>query len=205
MIEIFCVIMAGGRGERFWPRSRKSRPKQMLNLLGDEVLLEQTVLRLQGFVPPENILIITNCDYVEDIRNLCSQLPAENVVGEPCGRDTAPCTALAAGIVKAAAKTDDPVMLMLPADHYILNRNAMIKDFSVCCETAVRMDALATIGISPTTPSPEYGYIECGEILDEEQRIFKVNRFLESPLLKLPLNCLNRDISNGTAACLIFR
>ena len=192
MIEIFCVIMAGGRGERFWPRSRKSRPKQMLNLLGDEVLLEQTVLRLQGFVPPENILIITNCDYVEDIRQLCSQLPAENIVGEPCGRDTAPCTALAAGIVKAAAKTDDPVMLMLPADHYILNRNAMIRDFTVCCETAVKMDALATIGISPTTPSPEYGYIECGEMLNEEQRIFKVNRFLEKPTVEVAARLLEQ-------------
>ena len=104
MSEVFCVIMAGGRGERFWPRSRKSKPKQMLNLLGGASLLEQTVLRLQGFVKERNIFIITNQAYTEQIRALCSQLPAENVIGEPCVRDTAPCMALAAGIVKAAAE-----------------------------------------------------------------------------------------------------
>ena len=97
--EVFCVIMAGGRGERFWPRSRKDRPKQMLNLLGEKSFLEQTVLRLQGFVSEKNIFIITNSAYTDQVRRLCSQLPPENVVGEPCGRDTAPCLALAAGIV----------------------------------------------------------------------------------------------------------
>ena len=97
--EVFCVIMAGGRGERFWPRSRKDRPKQMLNLLGEKSFLEQTVLRLQGFVSEKNIFIITNSAYTDQVRRLCSQLPPENVVGEPCGRGTAPCLALAAGIV----------------------------------------------------------------------------------------------------------
>lgn len=181
MPEIFCFVMAGGRGERFWPLSRKNRPKQMLNLLGGESLLEQTVLRLQGFVPEKNIFIITNRTYTEQIRALCSQLPPENVIGEPCVRDTAPCMALAVGIVKALAQTDDPVMFLLPSDHYITNRNAMIADYRICSEYAVKEDALATIGIVPDHPSPEYGYIECGERIDETDKVSSVKRFREKP------------------------
>ena len=181
MAEIFCVIMAGGRGERFWPYSRKARPKQMLNLLGGASLLEQTVLRLQGFVSEKNIFIVTNQAYVEKMRELCAQLPPENVIGEPCVRDTAPCMAVAAGIVKAAAKTDDPVMMLLPSDHCIVDRNAMISDFSACCDSALKHDALATIGIVPDSPSSEYGYIECGEPLSGEPGISAVKRFREKP------------------------
>ena len=177
--EVFCVIMAGGRGERFWPYSRKDRPKQVLNLLGGASLLEQTILRLQGFVAERNIFIITNRDYAEQIRTLCSQLPPENVIGEPCVRDTAPCMALAAGIVKAAARTADPVMFLLPSDHFVANRNAMIADFQVCCESALEHDALATIGIVPGFPSPDYGYIECGEKISEG--VSRVKRFREKP------------------------
>ena len=179
MTEIFCVIMAGGRGERFWPYSRKDRPKQMLNLLGGASLLEQTVLRLHGFVSEKNIFIITNNNYTEQIRELCSQLPPENIIGEPCVRDTAPCMALAAGIVKASARTPDPVMFLLPSDHHIVNRNAMISDFTSCCGSALEQDALATIGIVPDFPSPEYGYIECGEKISDG--FFKVKRFREKP------------------------
>ena len=177
--EVFCVIMAGGRGERFWPYSRKDRPKQVLNLLGGASLLEQTILRLQGFVSERNIFVITNRDYAERIRALCSQLPPENVIGEPCVRDTAPCMALAAGIVKASARTADPVMFLLPSDHFVTNRNAMIADFEVCCESALKHDALATIGIVPGFPSPDYGYIECGERLSEGVSLVK--RFREKP------------------------
>jgi len=173
--------MAGGRGERFWPRSRKDQPKQLLNLLGGKSFLEQTVLRLQGFVSEKNIFIITNGSYVDRIRQLCSQLPPENVIGEPCARDTAPCMALAAGIVKAAAKTPDPVMLLLPSDHFIVDRNAMISDFKSCCDYALKEDALATIGIVPVSPCPNYGYIECGEILNGPDKISRVKCFREKP------------------------
>ena len=177
--EIYCVIMAGGRGERFWPYSRKARPKQMLNPLGGDPLLEQTILRLQGFVSEKNIFVITNKDYMEQIRKLCSQLPPENVIGEPCGRNTAPCMALAAGVVQAVARTEDPVMFLLPSDHFVADRNAMIADFRVCCESALEHDALATIGIVPDHPSPDYGYIECGDGISEG--VSRVKRFREKP------------------------
>ena len=188
MAEVFCVIMAGGRGERFWPLSRKARPKQMLSLLGGASLLEQAVLRLQGFVDTSHIFIVTNQAYTEQIRTLCSQLPPENVIGEPCVRDTAPCMALAAGVVKAAARTGDPVMMLLPSDHFITNRNAMIADFQVCCESALKYDALATIGIVPDCPSPEYGYIECGERIAEN--VSTVKRFREKPTAEVAARLL---------------
>lgn len=190
MVEVFCVVMAGGRGERFWPRSRKNRPKQMLNLLGDATLLEQTLLRLHGFVSEKNIFIITNRAYAEQIRALCPQLPPGNVIGEPCMRDTAPCMALAAGVVKASAETENPVMFLLPSDHCITGRSAMIEDYRACSEYAVREDALATIGIVPDFPSPEYGYIECAERIDEAEKISAVRRFLEKPTAEVAAGLL---------------
>ena len=188
MAEVFYMIMAGGRGERFWPYSRKDKPKQMLNLLGGATLLEQTILRLQGVCSEKNIFIITNKNYTEQIRNLCSQLPPENIIGEPCGRDTAPCMALAAGIVKAVAQTPDPVMMLLPSDHYIMNRNAMISDFDSCCQSALEHDALAAIGIKPDFPSPEYGYIECGEKIADG--LSAVKQFREKPSVEIATEML---------------
>ena len=144
---VFAVIMAGGKGERFWPLSREKRPKQMLNLFGEMSLIEQTVMRLTPILPPERILIITNNRYVEQIRTLLPQLPEENVIGEPVARDTAPCVALAAGIVKAKAHDDNAVMLLLPADHCIVNSHAMVSDLKECIATATAHKAIATIGI----------------------------------------------------------
>ena len=95
MKDLYCVIMAGGKGERFWPCSRENTPKQLQNIVGQETLIEQTVLRLIPLTDFKNILIITNDRYADQIRHLLPQLPAENIIGEPCGRDTAPCVALA--------------------------------------------------------------------------------------------------------------
>ena len=204
MAEIFCVIMAGGRGERFWPRSRQDRPKQLLNLLGDGSLLEQTILRLQGFVENRKILIITNARYVEQIRKLCPELPPENVIGEPCGRDTAPCAALAAGVVGAMAETENPVMLFLPSDHYIVNRAAMIADFAECIDAAMELDALGTIGIVPDSPSPEYGYIECGEKISGHDAMHRVVRFLEKPTREVATELLAKGNYKWNSGMFVF-
>ena len=223
MSEIFCAIMAGGRGERLWPRSRKDRPKQMLPLLDSRSLLERTVLRLQGFVSPDNTLIITNAGYAAGVRALFPLIPEENVIGEPVGRNTAPCVALAAGIVKSLARTPDPVLLVLPSDHAILGRDAMISDFEACCECAVKQDALATIGIPPDAPSPEYGYIQCGGKIDAGENISLVERFVEKPpvekakqlleggncrwnsgMFVFPLKTLRREMARQTPDLLAF-
>ncbi len=181
MAELFCVIMAGGSGERFWPLSRKSNPKQFLDLLGSGPLIEQTLLRLQGFVPNKKILIVTNRDYVEKIRSLCPEVPPENIIGEPCAKDTAPCIALAAGVVKAMAETLNPQLIFLPSDHVITNRSAMLADLEVCSRAAERLNALVTIGIPPAYPCTDYGYIECGTEIEQFDRLYRVMRFLEKP------------------------
>ena len=179
MTDIYCVIMAGGKGERFWPCSRENTPKQLQNLLGGETLIEQTVLRLVPLTAFEKILIITNRKYVEPIRKLLPQLPPENIIGEPCGRDTAPCVALAAGIIRKKTGGENAVMALMPADHCIHDVAALQHDLTTCAEIAAAQPVLATIGINPTRPSPDYGYIECGEKL--QPGVFKVKRFVEKP------------------------
>ena len=181
MPQIFVVIMAGGRGERFWPECRIRRPKQLLNLFGEATLIEQTVLRIHELVPREHILIVSNQDYVASIRALLPDLPADNIIGEPLSRDTAPCIALAAGIVKAKAHGENAVMVLLPADHCIGNCQAMISDLKRCIAMAETQEAIVTIGIPPFEPSPNYGYIECGEPLPGMEGFFAVRRFTEKP------------------------
>ena len=179
MNNVYCVIMAGGKGERFWPCSRENTPKQLLNIVGKETLIEQTVLRLIPVVPFENILIITNRKYTEKMRQLLPQLPKENIIGEPCGRDTAPCVALAAGIIRKKAGTEDAVMILMPSDHCIHNVAELQRDLEICCRAAAEKPVLATIGIKPFAPSSDYGYIECGKELGEH--LFQVRRFVEKP------------------------
>lgn len=203
MPEIFCIIMAGGSGERFWPRSRKHTPKQLLNLLGEVSLIEQTILRLQGFVPFEKILIVTNRMYEEKIQALCPQIPKENILGEPQARDTAPCIALAAGVVKAKAETRNPIMIFLPSDHWIVNREAMISDFRFCAETAEKTGALITIGIPPSGPSPDYGYIECGTQVSDKP-LFHVTRFLEKPSSAVAKQLLEQGKYRWNSGMFIF-
>ncbi len=183
-VPTFAVIMAGGRGERFWPECRIKRPKQLLNLFGEMTLIEQTVLRLQGLVSQDHILIVSNQAYVESIRNLLPGIPEENIIGEPVSRDTAPCVALAAGIVKAKAYDDSAVMLLLPADHCIVNSHAMVSDLKECIAVSTDHEAIATIGIKPIEPSPNYGYIEYGEPLSGQKQFFHVRRFTEKPFME---------------------
>src|SRR5262245_32054892 len=114
---LHAVIMAGGSGTRFWPKSRRNRPKQLLNLSGDATMLQQTVARLGDLVPPERVLVVTGADQAEAIRSQLPHVPAGNVVAEPCPRDTAPCVGLAASIV--AKRDPDATMIVMPADHVI--------------------------------------------------------------------------------------
>ena len=157
--HLFAVIMAGGRGERFWPMGRPDRPKQFLNLAGEKSLIEETVQRLFPLIPPEQILVITNRDFVEQTRELLP-IPAENVIGEPEGRNTAPCVALATAVLK---KIDpESTMIMLPADHVI----SPVKKFQSAILDAAQQaqsGALVTLGIVPLFPSTGYGYIHADD------------------------------------------
>lgn len=157
----YALILAGGSGTRFWPLSRDSRPKQLLDLFGTGTLLEHAIRRLEGLVPLENILILTNAKQIEAVRENASILPPENIFAEPAKRDTAPAVALGIGLI--AARNPAAVMLVLPADQLIQDAAAFRSVMQDALATAEQSDGLVTIGIQPTWPCPSYGYIERGE------------------------------------------
>jgi mannose-1-phosphate guanylyltransferase len=185
----FVLILAGGSGERFWPLSRRAKPKQLLKLLSDRTLLEDTVARLAGFVPPERILILTNRDQEKAVRAVVPELPPENIVAEPAKRDTAAAIALGVGWI--ARRDPTATMLVLPADHVIRDTAAFQRDLASAAHAAEKMGALITIGIRPTWACPGFGYIELGSRVKVEgdrkdgPPIYTVNRFREKPAPEL--------------------
>ncbi len=176
----FAVIMAGGRGERFWPLSTVARPKQVLSLVGGRPMLAQAVERLTGFIPPERVIIITGASLVDVSREAVPELPPENIVGEPCGRDTAAACALGAAVVKS--RCPDGTFCVLTADHVIQRRDRFHRILECGFTIAERGELLVTMGIQPVFPSTGFGYIECGETLsDGDVRVYKARRFVEKP------------------------
>ncbi|MBE6367493.1 MAG: mannose-1-phosphate guanylyltransferase [Lentisphaerae bacterium] len=173
--NLYAVVMAGGRGERFWPAGRSDCPKQLLKLYNDHTMIEESVQRLFPLVKPENILVITNVKYLRQMRNLLP-LPPENIIGEPEGRDTAPCIALAAALV--GRRNPHATMIMLPADHMIRPVKLFHETLLHAVEQA-QTGALVTIGITPTSPATGYGYIHMGKRINEY--CCRVESFKEKP------------------------
>ncbi|MEM9081127.1 MAG: mannose-1-phosphate guanylyltransferase [Verrucomicrobiota bacterium] len=180
----YALILAGGSGTRFWPLSRNRQPKQLLDLFGSGTLLEQTISRLHGLVPPENIFILTNSLQEQKTREIAHILPPENIFAEPAKRDTAPAVALGIGLV--AAKDPEATMMVLPADQLIQDTAAYQQVMRDALTTATHTDALVTVGIKPTWPCPSYGYIERGNKatltgITVENAPFEVLKFREKP------------------------
>lgn len=180
----YALILAGGSGTRFWPLSRNNKPKQLLDLFGDGTLLAQTISRLEGFIPLENILILTNDLQVEAVRKIAPMLPAENVFAEPAKRDTAPAVALGIGLI--AARNPDAVMMVLPADQLIKDKESFQSVMTDALAIAESSDGLVTIGIRPTWACPSYGYIERGNRaalhnVKITHTAYEVKRFREKP------------------------
>lgn len=172
-----AVIMAGGRGERFWPKSRNSCPKQFLSLTSDgETMIQKTVRRLSPLVEAEDIFIVTNSSYIGLVKEQLPQIPEENILAEPCARNTAPCIAFAAAVIEK--KYGDAVMLVLPSDHLISYEKIYISTLRKAISVAEEGSNLVTIGITPTYPETGYGYICFG---DEAGSAFAVERFVEKP------------------------
>jgi mannose-1-phosphate guanylyltransferase len=184
---IYALILAGGSGERFWPLSRRNRPKQLLRLVSERTLLEETIARLEGFVPNERILILTNVEQEKAVRDLLKDFPKQNIIAEPAKRDTAAAVALGAGWV--AARDHAATMLAFPADHVIADRAAFQETMKTAATAAEETGALVTIGIKPTWACPGFGYIEQGEParLRTENKIavHRVIRFREKPNVDL--------------------
>lgn len=182
----FVVILAGGRGERFWPVSREHRPKQLLTLLGERSFLQQTVDRVLPLVPRENVFVITNAAQLAAARRQLPELPKANVVGEPCGRDT--CAAVALGAALVGARSRRGVMAVLPADHVIPQPEQFRRVLQDAFELAARDEVIVTIGIKPTEPATGYGYLELGAPLPQTSGMrrlktpfHRVKRFVEKP------------------------
>jgi mannose-1-phosphate guanylyltransferase len=183
---LHAMIMAGGGGTRFWPRSRQQRPKQFLTLGGDRSLLQQAFDRLEASVPPERTWVITGEAYrAETVRQLPALL-ADHVVGEPCGRDTAPCVGLGAALI--ARDDPDAVMVVTPADHVIEPAREFQRALQVAEQMALEHpQALVTFGIAPGFPSTGYGYVHRGPQVAQRQgvSVFRVAGFREKPAAEL--------------------
>jgi len=179
---LFAIIMAGGSGTRFWPKSRRDRPKQLLKLHGDATMLQQTVARIAPLVPPDRVLIVTGADQAEATRAQLPDLPAENVIAEPCPRDTAPCVGLAAQIV--ARRDPDATMIVMPADHVIRPDVSFLNTVKAALAVIdADPSSLVTFGVKPNRPETGYGYIERGELLETIDGIaaHRVVQFREKP------------------------
>src|SRR5919201_1109488 len=177
---LHAMIMAGGGGTRFWPRSRKRRPKQFLTLTGERSLLQQALDRIEAQVPPERSWVITAGIHQEEAARQLPSLPGDRVIGEPCGRDTAACIGLGAALI--ARQDPSAVMLVMPADHVI----EPVQEFRRAAHAAEQMaeehpTALITFGISPTYPATGYGYIHRGPEVVQRQgvSVFRVQDFRE--------------------------
>ena len=176
-----AVILAGGRGTRFWPRSRLRTPKQLLNIVGRESMLEQTVERLRPLFPYPRIWVITNTEQVRDVRRIAPRLRKEQVLAEPAGRNTAAAIGLAA--IHLAHRHGEAVMAVLPADHFIVDAASYRTVVQSAIEVAALGPNLVTLGIPPTRPETGYGYIEREDesAAPGDSGAFRVKRFTEKP------------------------
>ena len=178
-----ALIMAGGRGERFWPKSRKNLPKQFLSLTNDgKTMIQLTVERILPLVDLEDIYIATNKDYKALVMEQLPGLPESNILCEPIGRNTAPCIGL--GAVHVAHKYPDALMIVLPSDHLIKSNEIFVETLSAACDCAEQDMNLVTIGITPNYPETGYGYIKMDSSVTNG-KTFGVERFVEKPHLEL--------------------
>lgn len=190
-MKITAVIMAGGKGERFWPKSRSAYPKQFLSLTSDgETMIQKTIKRLLPLVDTEDIFIVTNESYVPLINEQLPDIPAENILAEPVARNTAPCIALAAAVINK--KYDDAVMMVLPSDHLIKYEELYLDTMRHAVRVAKKDENLVTVGITPTYPETGYGYINfCSAESEDMVGVYKVKKFVEKPCLEKAKEYLN--------------
>lgn len=201
----FGVIMAGGSGERFWPLSRRKKPKQILKLMDDTTLLDITVKRLEPLIPNENIYVATSEKLKESILQHTNCVSENNFICEPVGRNTAPCLGLAA--VYLRKKFGDVTMAVMTADHIIENLDVFNETINVACTYAENESCIVIFGISPTRPDVGYGYIEAdnGAVENPELEIYKVRQFREKPNFKLATEFVNNGNFYWNSGMFVWR
>jgi len=178
--HLYAVIMAGGVGSRLWPRSRSTSPKQFLDLLGPQTMVQETVSRLEPLIPLERVLIVVSQDHAETVRVQVPGLPEQNILVEPGPRGTAPCIGLAAVVLQR--RDPEAVMAVCPADHLIVDAAGFRQAIRAAAELA-QEGYLVTLGIAPDYPHTGYGYIQRGSFLGERNGLhtYQVQRFTEKP------------------------
>ena len=176
-----AVIMAGGRGTRFWPRSREKKPKHLLDIVSNRTIIQETVDRIKPLIKPKNILIVTGRKHARELMRQLPEVPAKNILIEPIGRNTAACIGLAAVHIQKKAKDD--VMVVLPSDHGIGDPERYRTVIAAAAQAAEQENALVTIGIQPTSPHTGFGYMEGGASIGQVagHALLRVKSFREKP------------------------
>ena len=178
---MYAVIMAGGKGARFWPRSREKKPKHLLDIISEKTIIQETVERIRPLVTPENILVVTGRKHARTLMRQLPEIPARNIIIEPQGKNTAACIGLAALHIRKMVPDD--VMVVLPSDHAIADSQKYLDLISAAIKVASRENGLVTIGIKPSSVQTGFGYIESkdlfGKINDED--VYRVRSIREKP------------------------
>ncbi|MCJ7553154.1 MAG: sugar phosphate nucleotidyltransferase [Ignavibacteriaceae bacterium] len=177
-MNLYAVIMAGGVGSRFWPKSTKKTPKQLIKMISDRTLIQDTVKRLDGLVDNNRIYVVTNSLQKEEVESQLVNIPNENIIEEPFGRNTAACIGLASVIIRK--KDKDAVTVVLPADHIIHDSEEFQNSILRAAEFANESNGLVTIGINPSKPETGFGYIQVDDEIVKDN-IYKVYTFAEKP------------------------
>ena len=201
---LYAVIMAGGSGTRLWPLSRKSQPKQSLRLIGDRTMFQHAVDRLGPLFTPDRIFVVTNSEMAAVLRPQAPELPAENFILEPSARDSAPAAGLAA--VRLLKQDPDAVMIILTADHYIVD-TAQFRAVLAAAEQVARDGTIVTLGIKPTYPSTGFGYIQLGEAQEivDGFRVYCSGGFKEKPDLRAAVRFLEEGRYAWNSGMFIWR
>lgn len=179
--KTYVVIMAGGRGTRFWPESRNHYPKQFLRIVGDDSMIRQTFNRVSGIAPPDRIYVVAADQHISLVREHIPELSEDNILLEPVGRNTAPCIAWASALIHRKQK--DAVIAILASDHVINPTEAFKEQMQAAAMLAAETDKIVTLGIPPDNPETGYGYLQMGQMLGEinELTYSEVFRFIEKP------------------------
>lgn len=182
--HIYAVLLAGGGGTRLWPKSRQKTPKQFLKLTGEQTMIQITAARINKLVPWENIIVVTNQNYLDEVKKLLPEIKTENIIAEPAKRDTA--AAMLIGALYAKSKDEEAVVINAASDHVIDNISEFTKVMKAAVTTATQNPYLVAVGITPSYPTSAFGYIKVGKDIKKIQRdltLFKVDSFTEKPNL----------------------